>query len=267
MWRWHEFCISVGDTLFGWLLYLPRDVSLMLLAVVTTMVLLLIRRLVANQLTLQFTVQDDRRLRRLIHRARRRGDRQRAQSYRQTRASVARKRLAAEFWPAVFTLLPLGIMVTWAADRMAYYPPASGAPIELVVYTPVTAVGDVVHLVPRPEVQLSGGWMREIELSERVGRPRGLASWDVCLPPPPTDVPLQLRFGATTIQHRLRVGHVTYAPPVTVHGADLITTNSLEPYRPFSFIRGTSWLPAWSVAYFLLSATFFFAGKYAFRIR
>ncbi len=264
--RWNEFCISVGDIVLRWLLHLPRDLTLLVLAGVTATILLLIRRFVANQHVLQCAVQDDRRLRHLVRRARRQGDRQRVQRYRQTRASVARKRLAAEVWPALLALMPLGIIVTWAADRLACYPPDSDAPIQLVVYTPVTDVGDVIHLVPHSDIQVRDGWIRAIELGERVSRRQGLASWDFCIPPPPDDVLLQLRLGAATIQHPLRVGHVTYAPPVKVHGADLITTISLTPYRPFGFVPDTAWLPGWSIAYFVLTAIFFFAGKHVFRV-
>ena len=264
---WNELCAAVGDATLGWLLYLPRDVALVLLAALTAIFLMLIRRFVSNQRRLQGAVQDNRRLRRLIRRARRQGDRERVARYRRTRSSVARVRIAAEVWPALLALLPLSIVVTWAAGRLPHYPPDGGTPVKLTAYTPITAVGEVVHLVPHPALQVQDGWMRAIEAGERHGRRRGLAAWQLTCPPPPIELQLQIRLGADTIQHPLRVGHRTYAPPVHVHVSDdLVTEVTLTPYRPFGWLPDTGWLPAWTMAYLVLTAAFFFLGKLVFRV-
>ncbi len=263
---WNDVCAVVGDATLSWLLCLPRDATLLLLAALTATFLLLLRRFVSNQPALRCAARDNRRLRRLIRRARRRGDRESVQRYRRTRAGVARIRLAAEIRPALLGLLPLSMIVTWAAAQLPYYPPASGSWIQLTAYTSVTEEGHVVHLVPHPSIQTREGWLRAVGLGERDGRRRGLVTWEVSCAPPPTEVQLQIRLGAETICHQLRVGHLTYTPPIQVHESDRVTHVQLASYRPFGWVPDTRWLPAWAVAYLVLTAAFFFLAKLALRV-
>ena len=263
---WSELCGRIGDFVFIWLLYLPRDLTLVLLAASSALILLLIRRFAANQIVLRSARQDDRRLKRLIKRWRRRGDRQRVQQYRRTRGEVARVRMKSEAWPALLALLPLMVIVTWASARLAFYPPRCDSATELVLQTPITGVGQVVHLVPNSNLRSSAGWLREIKLDMRKSPKKGIAWWHITIRPPAQDTSLQIRYGATTLEHPFRAGQVTYAPPVKVHAGDIVTKVSLQRYRPFAFVPNTRWLPAWTIGYLLFTAFFFFVGKRLVRI-
>ncbi len=263
---WSPFCLRLGDVLCGWLLYLPRDLSLLLLAGITAAIMLLVRRLVANQVRLGAAVRDDRRLRRLIRRSRRQHDGQRVQQYQRTRAKIARKRIKLEILPATISLLAVAVIVTWAAARLAYYPPSCRAPLQVVLYTPVTAVGKVVHLVPTSDMRTQGGWLREVGLDNGASPRRGIAAWKLLIPSPIRESTIQIRYDTITLQHPIRVGQLTHALPVKVHDNQFITRVVLKSYRPFSIVPDTRWFPAWSIAYLCFTALFFFAGKYFFRI-
>ena len=263
---WSQFCLRLGDVACGWLLHLPRDLSLLALAGITATIMLLVRRWVANQVRLRAAVQDDRRLRRLIRRSRRQHDAQRVQQYQRTRARIARGRIGLEILPATISLLAVAVIVTWAAARVAYYPPSCRAPLQVVLYTPVTAVGKLVHLVPTSDIRTEAGWLREVGLDNDANPRRGIAVWKLLIPSPVRESTIQIRYDTTTLQHPLRVGQPTYALPVQIHGSDFVTRVVLQRYRPFSIVPDTRWFPAWSIAYLCFAALFFFAGKYFFRI-
>jgi hypothetical protein len=261
-----ELCLQIGDVAGGWLLYLPRDLSLVLLSALTAMILLLLRRLAANQAALRSVIRDDRRLRRLARRSKRQRDERRMKQLRRTRAEVARRRIRIEIFPAVLSLLPVAVIATWAAARFAYYPPQCDTPTALVASTPVTDVGKVVHLVPDSDFCTRGGWMREVTLDGNTGPRRGMAAWVLSVPAPVEHRSLQIRSGATTVEHPVRFGHTTYTTPLKVHDGDWVTRLCLTEYCPFSVIPHTRWLPAWSIGYLCLTALFFFAGKSLLRV-
>jgi hypothetical protein len=263
---WTTACELLGDALLGWLLYLQRDLALLALAALTAGLLLLLRRCASDQQSLSRLQHDNRRLAQCIRDARRRGDRDALRRYRKTRFRVAHMRIAAEARLALISIVPLAGVVSWGAARLQYVPPHAGESLEFVVQTPASAAGELIHLVPNVDIKLKGGWIRELELVERAGRPRGRASWSVVPLRPRRPLRLTARLKFQTLEHPVLIGARWYAPPVLSHGGDLESLVRLEVYRPLGGLPGLAGLAPWMVAYVALVVGLFYGVKRLLRL-
>src|SRR6202022_4511620 len=129
--------LAVGDFLLGWLLRLPRDLTLVMVATFTALVMVGVRRLTTNQDRLRCAAEDGRRLRQLAREARRQGDSSALQRYKTTRSQIGLIKLKAEGLPLMVSLVPIGLLATWALFRLDYLPVKPGEQVKLWVYTPV----------------------------------------------------------------------------------------------------------------------------------
>lgn len=251
---WRNVCGRLGDVLLGWLLWLPRDAALVLLALILVLLALGLRRLVTDPVLLRRIRQDQRRLKELIRQARVDRDASAQARYRRTAGAVALLRLRQELRALAVSLIPLALVVTWAAERIHLVPPAANEPVEFSVWLPSSAVGEVAHLVPEQELQSPGGWVRTVEQARRGARPRGTAQW--ILPAPASDRPYRLtvRFRGQSWDHPVLIGQRRYGPTRKIHGADVETEIRLREYRPFG-IGGGGRLPPWLLAYLALAAS------------
>ena len=92
-----EWCIRVLDYPLGWLLCLPRDLTLLLFATGTALLMTLARRAVTNQDLLRRCAADLRRLKELLRGAKQTGDRSQRDRLRGTIGLVKGLQLAADF--------------------------------------------------------------------------------------------------------------------------------------------------------------------------
>ncbi len=250
---WRNACCRLGDVLLGWLLWLPRDAALVLLALVSVLLALGLRRLVTDAVLLRRIRQDERRLKERIRQARVDRDASARARYRRTAGAVALLRLRQELRALAVGLIPLALVVTWAAERIHLVPPAANEPVEFSVWLPSSAVGEVAHLVPVQGLQSQSGWVRSIESARRGTGPRGTAKW--LLQAPASDRPYRLtvRFRGQSWDHSVLIGQRRYGPTRLLHGADVETEIRLREYRPFG-IGGGGGLSSWLLAYLALAA-------------
>ncbi len=247
---WRDACCRLGDAVLGWLLWLPRDAALVLLAVLSALLAVGLRRLVTDQTLLRRARQDQRRLKQLIRESRLRRDEPARVRYRRTAGAVALLRARQEARTLLVSLLPLAMLLTWAAQRFPYLPPAPQEPVQFVARLPSSAVGSVLHLVPCSGLSSEGGWIREVTPSQRGGSPRGTATW-VLQAAASGEYLLTLRFRDRSFEHRVLIGQNRYAPTGRTHGGDVETELRLREYRPFGIAAG-SWLPPWLLGYAVL---------------
>jgi len=248
---WRDACCRLGDSLLGWLLWPPRDAALVLLVLVSALLVLGLRRLVTDPVLMRRIRQDQQRLRHLIRQARVAGDASARVRYRQTAAAVALLRVRQELRVLAVSLLPLGLLMTWAAERLVYVPPAADAPVEFRVWLPSSAVGSVAHLVPVAGLQSPGGWVRAVGVARRDAAPRGTAAWVLRAPAADRPYVLTVRFRDRSWDHPVLIGQHRYAPPRQFHGSDVETEIQLREYRPFG-IGGGGVLPPWLLGYLAL---------------
>src|SRR5690242_17736034 len=119
------------DYVLGWLLLLPRDAAIVVIAVLTSLVLTLGRKWCTNQELLGRCAGDLRRLKQLIRQTKassaapavRRSEIQRMKS---TVSLIKLKQLRAEGRVLLVALLPLALLATWGMERLDYVPPRPG---------------------------------------------------------------------------------------------------------------------------------------------
>jgi hypothetical protein len=257
---WNNLSLAVGDFLLGWLLRLPRDLTVLMVAILTALLMIGVRRITTNQDLLRRAAEDGRRLRQLAKEARLQGDRNALQRYKMTRSRIGLIKLKAEGLPLVVSLLPIGLLATWALFRLDYLPVKPGEPVELCVYTPVADAGEVIHVVPADGVVAEGGWVRKVKAVTEEGPPFGLATWTLRAEGRAEPYQLTLRLKDRSFDRELLVGRRIYALPVFDHGADYVSEWKRKPYRlldwipDFAGVPGVDaiGLPPWLVAYVIL---------------
>ena len=148
------------DYIFGWLLRLPSDVTLLVIALMTSGALTLVRKWTTDQDVLGRATADNDRLAVLIKEAKRAGNKEALARLRVTKAQVGMLKFKQEGKPTLVSLLPIALLATWAFARLEFLPPAPGETVVAVAHAPVSAAGEAVHLVPTPGVTAVAGWVK-----------------------------------------------------------------------------------------------------------
>jgi uncharacterized membrane protein (DUF106 family) len=251
---WNHACLAVWDLLLGWSLRLPADVTLFLVAAASALVLVAVRLVATDQDLLRRAAHDKTRLADRIRQARREGERETVERLRRAASSVALKMFASEGRPLLLALLPVAMLATWCVLRIDRHPPRDGEPITLVAYTPVSAAGEVTHLVPADGISCER-WVTAIEAVTDQGPPHGMARWTVRATASSKPHRLAIRFRGQTYEHELLVGQPIYAPAVVTHAGGLMTETQLRPVQLFGVVPGLAFLyfPPWLVGYLLIT--------------
>ncbi|MGC9454070.1 MAG: EMC3/TMCO1 family protein [Phycisphaerae bacterium] len=265
----HSAILAFCDALLGWLLYLPADVVLVSVAVLTVLVMTAIRRVLTDQDLLKRADADLKRIRELIRRARREKDREAIKRYRRTRGEISLKKLRAEGKPMLASVIPIVLLATWAMARLDYRPPEPGRAVELRAYTPLVEAGGVMHVVPQDGLEATTGWVSAIEPVSDGGQTYGLAKWRLR----PADGEagswrLALRLGGRTLSHEVIWGERFYGPPLVVHGEGFVTELAMDRMKLFGVVPGIDALmmPPWLVGYLLVVFPAYFLFKRLFRV-
>jgi hypothetical protein len=247
---WETVSIRVLDLLLGWLLCLPRDASIALLAGISALLAVWIRRVVCDRQLLGLIRQDERVLKQLIREARRTGDRAAMTRHRRVRAAVARLRFAQEIRALTVMAFPLLALIPWASARMEYLPPREKEAIELTAWLPASSIGELVHLVPAQGLDAAEGWIRPITPAPLGDQTRGHAAWRIRADARTSPYRLTLRFRERTLEQDLLVGQATYTVPAQAHGDDFATELRLRRYVPLGIARLADFgVPPWLLAY------------------
>ena len=96
--------VAAMDCLLGWVLYLPRDLMLFTVAVLTSAILSFVRLFSTDQDWLKRAAADRKRLGELIKQARRRGDKQARKRHKATLTLIKVKSLRFEAKPLLYAV-------------------------------------------------------------------------------------------------------------------------------------------------------------------
>ena len=270
--------LNVMDFLVGWLLHLPTDAALVVVALGTSAILTFIRPFTTDQDLLRRCRADKKRLGELMRGAKRERDGAALARCRATQGLVAMMQMKAELKPLLVAVLPIAVLAVWCFARLGYLPARPGEPVTVNAYFAASAVGKVVHIVPVEGLSAEGGWVRRVEEktpgvfmpSFPRGRISGIASWTLRAAGRTEPYVLAIRCDGRTIERPLLVDGRRYIPPVELHeGGDVRAVETvLKSYKPFGFVPGISWLlfDPWLVGYLLLTIPFVFALRKLCRI-
>lgn len=145
----NQAILALADPLFNWLLCLPMDLTLVIVAVGTGSIITFSRLFTTNQELLKRCADDKQRLKELMREAKAAKDQPAVQRYRLTFNMIGLTTLRQEGLPLLAALLPIAILGTWCFQRLAFVPPKAGETVMVRAYFPVSAVGNLAHLVPQ----------------------------------------------------------------------------------------------------------------------
>jgi uncharacterized membrane protein (DUF106 family) len=264
----HETVLKLADILFGWMLTLPNDLIFLCLALLTSLCLVLARRLATDQNRLKRCKADKTRLKSLIREAKARNDKAAIARHRATQNAVGIIQARAEIKPLLLALLPLALIATWAFERAAYHPPVTGEDITITFSQPISESGKLVHIAPVTGLMCADGWIRRFE-KRKDDAFLTTAEWRIHADQPGQYV-LKFRCGGETFEHPLSVGGRNYEHTVCTFGsvAPAVSAVSLRPRMLFGVVPGVHnlGLEPWMVAYLLLTIPVFFLNKQLFKI-
>jgi hypothetical protein len=251
----YQLILAVADALLGWLLVLPRDAVIVIVALSTACVLTLVRIFTSNQNLLERCAEDKKTLKSRIKKVKRQdhtkeaadavaaaqnelnahgldltdkdigrlksdlaGAVKRARKSRleEARQMVALKSLKQEALPLLAAILPVALLATWCFARLSYHPPRPEEPVQVVAHFPISEAGGTVHLVPQPDMQTEQGWIKEIQAVTDAPQPYGRATWTLRADARPEPYPLILRYEDGEYRHELLVGQETYSEPISL---------------------------------------------------
>jgi hypothetical protein len=252
---WTRASLALGDSLLGWLLDLPPDAAIFAVAAGSAAVLTLVRLLTTDQDLLRRAAADKKRLGVLIAAAKRRGEKEAVRRCRATRAMIGVKLLRAEGLPLLASLLPIALVATWCVHRLEFLTPQAGEPVAVMAYAPVSAAGELMHIVPAAGLKAESGWVRRLEAVSGEGPPYAAAAWTLSGEAGQSSYALTFRLKRDSFTRELIIGRRPYAAPVASHDHQVVTELKMRPLKLFNVVPGIPalYLPPWLVAYLLIT--------------
>lgn len=247
---WNALCLGICDPLLGWMLVLPTDVLLIALAILTSVLMTLIRRWTSDQTLLHKIADDKRRLRQLRREAKANNDRPALARLKLLGNRHALSSIGQEGKPLLWSIVPVAILATWAFMRVDVIPPAANQPITVHLLTRPTVANTLAHLVPGPGLNVNGPVQR-LEAATVWNQACAKATWQVHAEA--GDYTLTIRRGDELWEAPLLIGGRTYAPTLTTVGETSVHVD-LPQRRLFGIVPGIQAIgfAPWLIGYLLL---------------
>jgi uncharacterized membrane protein (DUF106 family) len=253
--RINNAILSLADPALNWLLTLPTDLALLIVAIGTGAIITFSRLFTTNQDLLRRCDQDKRRLKELVREAKRQKDKAAVQRYRTTMNMIGVTTLKAEGWPLLAAIVPIGILGTWCFQRIAFVPPRAGDTVPMKAYFPVSAVGGLAHVVPQEGVRevsveesgQPGRWIQEIveDYDNQGNVANSVATWYLQAEASPDPYVLEIRYKTCTQKKELLVGQQVYAPDVEFYAEDQPVMSAQLEMKPVKFLGGVPEVERW----------------------
>lgn len=252
----HRICLTITDPVLGWLLYLPRDLALIIVSLSTALVLTLVRAKTTDQDLLRRCKSDKKRQKELLRAARRQGDKDARKRHRTMIHQIGLRAVRQEGWPLLASLVPITLIAVWAFAHIPYHAPDPEEGITLRMYFPADAITELVHMLsPGEGVRVSSGLIRRIEedyAQDGVTVVAGRADWTLSAKKRSEPYRLRIRWQGSIIEHGLRADGLGYTGPVTRYGSKSVEVFEYQlaryKYRPFGVLK--DWdvrIPRWTI--------------------
>ncbi len=272
---WTPFCLNVGDVLLGWLLMVPRDVGIMLLALISVLALRGVRKFTTNQDQLRRADEDKAVLKQRLREAKKSADREAVERCRRLAGMLGMLKLKAEGLPLLVSLPIIGLLATWALYRMEFLPPGGEEPVEVELNAPEIVAGQPVLLVPQAGVRVERGWLRLMDAHREGNEVVAAGTWRVIAEARDTPYELEFRLpaadlpeGFRTVARPLIIGQRIYAQAVSEHDGGVRTQVRMTQAKLFGVLPGLddALFPPWLTAYLLIVLVLMFALKPVLKI-
>lgn len=249
--------VELLDVVLGGLLNLPRDLTLVIVALITVGLIVAVRRLVTNQNQLRRCAADLKRLKQLRREARAAGDRPAVARITRTTTQVKLLQLKGDLVVLAVVLAPLALLATWAVARLDFLPARVAQPLELTAYFPLSSVDRLTHLVPRSAMELRSPPIQRVVLDDEDPR-QGRARWVFEPREKDPEFELIVRHAGETAVHPVLVGSERYAPVLVEHPGNQRLTRTHVSLARYKFLGldprlERYGLAPWLVAYVVLS--------------
>lgn len=267
----NDLLLFSGDAFLGWSLRITPDLTVTLLALLTALLLTLVRWLATDQDWLRRCRADKRRLAELRRERKGQGDAIEVQRLRQVEALLALKQLRAEIRPLLIALLPIALLGGWAWQRLEFLPPPLETPLTFTAHFPLSAAGQLAFVRPQRELKIEPAFIQEIKPSADPQAGGAQCVWTIAVKSQgyeAVETPVTLRWQLEGFEHPLHAGGGDYAPPVVTHSGGITTALNLRRYHAFGIIPNLPdlWLPSWLLGYLLMAVPAAFAFKRVFRV-
>ena len=267
----NTFCLAFMDLLFSWILHFPLDIVLFFIALSTSVILISVRKISTNQNLLARCKADKRTLKKLLRKAKSKGDKDAIKRYRQTMSQIGGKVLLAEPKPLLIAIIPIAMLAVWAFARVAYEPATSDDTITIKAYFQVSSIGDHVHLLPAEGMTAKTGWIQKISADESVANSiTGVATWQLQCEQRNAPYPIVVRYNGELAKTVHFVDGLKYSQPLVFHdNSNIIATELvLSQYKPFGILPGipSLMLQPWILGYLIYVIPLSLLLKYIFRV-
>jgi uncharacterized membrane protein (DUF106 family) len=265
---WNTFTLVIFDALLGWLRDLSPDVTVIVVALLSAVVLTLVRKWTTNQDLLARVARDRKRLRVMRREAKRGRDRVTVARLRMLLGVIGLKALRAEGRPMLVSIVPIAALATWCFLRLEYHTPNAGEDVEVRLETPMSMVGDVVHVVPQEGLE-SGAWVSEIVADTRDGDARGVATWTLRGSASDEPYRARVRIGRETIEQEIGIAPGPYgAPTGEFLDGRIVTHVQMREVDLWGVAPGIPWLlfPPWLVGYLVVVIPGVWAARRVLRV-
>lgn len=251
---WNNICLTAMDLLLGWALRLSWMVALVIVALLTGLLLVLTRRWFADQDLLSRVASDRKRIRELIAEAKAAKDKEALTRLKTLQGAVGMRAISQELKPLLAVVLPVAVLATWGYARLAHIPPRGGQPVEVRCYLPVSAVGQLAHIVPVEGLVSEPGWIVEVEAGEYAGQATGIAAWTLRGKERDESYALVCVCAGRSYAGEILIGHWKYSEPFrTFNGGEANLQLLMREARLAGIPGRPPLFPAWLVGYMLLA--------------
>ncbi len=231
--------LSLMDVLLGWMLSLPTDVALVIVAVSTAAILTLVRPFTTNQDLLHRCKNDKKQLKTFIREAKRNKDKEAIQRYRSTMGQIAMKTVRAEGMPLLIAIVPVALLAVWCFGRLGFVAPTAEAPVTVRAYFPSSSIDGVVHVMPADGLTAQTGWMQRITADPNMdpsGNVNGWATWELSAQQRPEPHTISFRYRGKTYTKEMLVDGSRYSPVISLYDESALNAVQLDlkPYKPLT---------------------------------
>ena len=276
----NNFILMLADPLLNWLLLLPKDIGIFIVALATSAAITFSRKWSTDQEWLRQADEDVKRLKELTKKARQRKDKEAVQRQKMTVGLIKMRSLKFEGKPLLIAILPILILATWCFGRMGFHPPVEGDEVAIKMYVPRAGIDSVAHMIPVDGVTAIDGWVQKVkedtypvpeglwdtfkakcaELLHMTPPLGGVAIWHVKAAAAREPYHLKMVYKDEVYQKEFLVGRKLYSTQFVFYGLDepvQAIEEALKPFKLFGLLGGLgAFFPPWLVAYLIIALIF-----------